>query len=133
MERPVFNTVFQDQFRKIYLRIGGEPGLEALLQEFYARMAKDILIGFFFDGKNVSEIASKQKTFLMKAMGATNTYTGKAPAQAHEKLAPILKGHFDRRLQILEDVLKEKGLAEADVKAWVAFENAFRDGIQAKA
>jgi hemoglobin len=131
MERPVFNTAFQDQFRKIFLKIGAEPGLEALLQEFYARMANDVLIGFFFTGKNVPAIASKQKEFLMKAMGVAPSYEGKAPAQAHTKLAPILKGHFDRRLQILEDLLKEKGLPEADWKAWIAFENAFRNGIQA--
>jgi truncated hemoglobin YjbI len=108
---------------------GGEAGLARILEDFYARMSQDILIGFFFDGKDLKKIAATQKEFLLRAMGARATYTGKPPARAHEALPPILAGHFDRRLVLLEQTLRDHGLDAEDIRTWIAFENAFRDGI----
>ena len=110
----------------LYLHIGGEPALEAILKDFYSRMAKDVLIGFFFTGKDTDVIALRQKEFLMRAMGAVPSYSGKSPAQAHTELAPILSGHFDRRIVILRETLQDHGVAAEDIRIWVGFENAFR-------
>lgn len=118
-----------DELKALYQRIGGEPALEAILQDFYARMAKDVMIGFFFEGKDLASIAQKQKEFLMRAFGAATSYSGKAPFEAHRALAPILAGHFTRRLRILEETLKDHGLSAEDIRTWVEFENAFRRGI----
>jgi hemoglobin len=122
LTRPALQALFQ--------RIGGEAGLAAILQDFYRRMSTDILIGYFFDGKDVAAIAEMQKRFLMRGWGAAPSYTGKPPAQAHAQLPPILKGHFDRRLRLLEAVLRDHGVEEEDVRLWVAFESAFREGIE---
>jgi truncated hemoglobin YjbI len=92
-------------------------------------MSKDILIGFFFTGKDTDAIADKQAEFLLRGMGITPSYTGKAPAQAHEELPPILAGHFDRRLTILEQTLRDHGVPQTDIQTWLGFENAFREGI----
>ena len=95
-------------------------------------MAKDVLIGFFFDGRDVDAIAEKQKEFLMRAFGASSSYSGKPPAQAHTALPPILSGHFDRRLKLLETTLLAHGLSRVDIDLWIGFENAFREGIEKK-
>lgn len=113
----------------LYERAGREPGVAAILHDFYQRMAQDILIGFFFAGKDIHAIAEKQKEFLLRAVGATGSYDGKPPAQAHGELPPILNGHFDRRLKILEETLQAHGLSDEDIRNWVGFENAFREGI----
>ncbi len=122
------------ELKALFARLGGEEHgaekLEQILIDFYQRMSQDLLIGFFFEGKDLNDIALKQKSFLMRAMGATPSYSGKAPAQAHEELAPILRGHFDRRLRILETVLKDHGVSDEDIRIWITFENAFREGIQ---
>ena len=106
-----------------------EERLGEILRDFYRRMSHDILIGYFFDGRDVDAIAAKQKEFLLRAMGATPSYSGNPPAQAHGKLPPILRGHFDRRLQILEATLRDHGLSAEDIRTWLTFENAFRDGV----
>ena len=112
------------------MRLGGKPDrVHAILLDFYAAMSRDVLIGFFFDGKDLSVIAAKQAAFLLRAMGATESYAGKAPAQAHTQLPPILTGHLDRRLRILEQTLSQHGLTAADIATWVAFEEAFRDAV----
>lgn len=117
------------ELHALYERIGGEPALTKILRDFYHRMAEDLMIGFFFDGKDLEHIADQQKAFLMRAMGAAPSYSGKAPAQAHTEMAPILTGHFDRRLRLLEEVLRAHGVAAEDIRTWVAFENAFRDAV----
>jgi hemoglobin len=127
--RDIPLNLHKPELKLLWQHIGSEARLEEILKDFYARMKTDVLIGFFFDGKDTDEIARMQMKFLLRAMGVTQTYTGKAPAQAHTKLAPILRGHFDRRLQILEQTLKDHGLTAEDVRTWITFENAFRDGI----
>ena len=117
------------ELKRVFEHAGGENGVRAILKDFYARMSRDLLIGYFFDGHDTDAIADKQAEFLLRAMGARATYSGKAPAQAHEKLPKILRGHFDRRLRILEETLRGHGLEEEYVRTWVAFENAFRDAI----
>lgn len=110
-------------------RVGGEARLRLILEEFYSELAKDVLVGFFFDGKDVTQIAHKQEEFLLRAMGARPSYTGLPPARAHDKLAPILAGHFDRRIEILKQVLARFGLSPADQAAWIKFEMSFRKPI----
>ncbi|MBI2605799.1 MAG: group 1 truncated hemoglobin [Deltaproteobacteria bacterium] len=115
--------------RALFSSIGGEKGLEEILIDFYSRMADDALVGFFFDRRDTRAIAMKQKEFLLRAMGAAKTHSGRTPARAHEKLPPILTGHFDRRLRLLEQTLRDHGLGEPEIRTWVAFENAFRSAI----
>jgi len=114
---------------RLYLNLGSEAGLTRILRDFYRRMASDTMIGFFFAGHDTDRIADQQRAFLMRAMGATSSYTGIAPAQAHAKLPPILAGHFDRRLRILEETLRAHGVSDEDIRTWVSFESAFRDQI----
>lgn len=118
-----------EALKAIYSRAGGEAGVRKILRDFYHRMSEDAMIGFFFTGKNTDEIADRQLHFLMRAMGAAPTYSGKAPAFAHLELPPILPGHFDRRLRILEETLWDHGLNVQDIRTWVEFENAFRGSI----
>lgn len=116
------------ELRGLYSRLG-EPKIRAILLEFYERMSADVMIGFFFAGKDLKQIADKQAEFLLRAMGARPSYSGKPPALAHTELPPILSGHFDRRLRILEEVLAAHGVAAEDIRTWIGFENAFRDAV----
>ena len=117
------------ELKKLYQEIGGEERLRLILRDFYRRMATDILVGYFFMGKNPDEVAEKQMEFLLKAMGQTDTYSGKSPARAHQQLAPILAGHFDRRLKLLEETLRDHGLQESSIRVWVGFESSFREAM----
>ena len=92
-------------------------------------MLADTLVGFFFYGKDLDLIAERQLSFLLRAMGARDSYAGKPPAHAHDALSPILTGHFDRRLRILEETLYIHGVESRHVATWVAFEESFRQAI----
>jgi len=123
-------TVTKPALKAIYAKIGGEEGLRRIVLDFYDKMAQDVLIGFFFTGRDLGHIAEMQSQFLMKAMGAIERYSGRLPAQAHDHLPPILKGHFDRRLLLLRQTLQDHGLSESDIEVWIEFENAFRSVVE---
>ena len=122
--------VNKPELRALHARIG-DSKVGEILQDFYRRMAGDILIGFFFEGRDLTAIAAKQQAFLLKAMGGQAAYQGKPPARSHDELAPILAGHFDRRLRILETTLRDHGLSPTEIETWIALENAFRDSVTA--
>lgn len=114
------------RLKKVFEEIGGESQVKVILRDFYSRMAGDILIGYFFTGKDITAIADRQAHFLLFAVGLKPSYEGNLPPSAHLSLPPILKGHFDRRLLLLKETLKEHGLTDKDIRTWVSFENAFR-------
>lgn len=107
----------------------GSDRIRHIVSAFYALMKDDLLVGFFFDGKDLGAIADAQTAFLLRAMGLSPSYSGKPPAHAHHDLAPILSGHFDRRLKLLDEILTKDGLTPAQRRTWIGFENAFRDSV----
>jgi truncated hemoglobin YjbI len=129
---PDPKSLFQNLTRHFGDEEKAREAVVKILRDFYLRMSKDLLIGFFFAGKKIEAIADKQAEFLLRAMGARASYSGKAPADAHTELPPILSGHFDRRLRILEETLTAHDVPKPEVESWVAFEEAFRDRIVKK-
>jgi truncated hemoglobin YjbI len=119
------------ELQALFAAIGSEARLREILRAFYARMSKDTMLGFFFAGRDLVRIAENQGDFLLRALGERPSYSGKAPADAHTELPPILRGHFDRRLVLLRETLTAAGLPAAQIDTWVRFEDAFRDAIVA--
>jgi truncated hemoglobin YjbI len=121
--------VKKGNLKNLFKRIGSEQQLKIILDDFYIRMSQDILIGFYFHKKNIQKIVTQQQQFLMRAMGVIDSYQGKSPAHAHLHLPPILNGHFDRRLKLLEETLRDHGIDEENIQLWIKFENIFRNKI----
>lgn len=126
------NPSIRTALEALYRELGSDERVFALMLGFYEALARDTMVGFFFSGKDLAEISRRQAEFLLRAMGARPSYSGKPPAQAHDRIAPILPGHFDRRARILEAFLKSQGVSEPGVRAWVEFEEAFRDAVVMK-
>lgn len=108
---------------------GGPETIESILREFYRRLSIDRLVGFFFAGRNTHTIAAKQAEFLLHSAGLCPQYTGRSPKDAHKGLPPILPGHFDRRILILSEVLKEEKLKPEHIETWIEFERRFRKQV----
>lgn len=126
-------TMIKPALETLYAELGSEERVFELMRGFYETMSRDTMIGFFFHDKDLLSLSRKQAEFLLRAMGARASYSGLPPGQAHDRLAPILTGHFDRRTRILETFLRDQGVSNAGTQAWLAFEEAFRPVIVAKA
>jgi hemoglobin len=105
-------------------RIGREP-LRAVIDDFYRRIFADVMIGFLFAGKDRATLAAREYEFTARLLGDDLAYTGRTIPDAHKR-SPILGGHFERRLQILRDTLRDHGV-DADVqRAWIDHTLALR-------
>lgn len=106
--------------------------LNSILVNFYDRMSKDTMIGYFFSGKDLEHIAHQQGQFLLNAAGMIPKFNGKGPHSAHTNLPPIWEGHFDRRLVILRETLKAEQIPSHMIELWISFESSFRDIVVVK-
>jgi truncated hemoglobin YjbI len=125
--------ISRERIRDLIRSLGGEEAFRVLMRKFYRAMTADLMIGFFFAGRDPDTIADKQSRFVLHSAGMIDSPPDHGPATAHRNLAPILKGHFDRRIRILEEVLHEAGISEPDIRTWVGFEESFRKVVESKA
>ena len=130
MERKAAVTR-QSGVRGLVERIG-EERVRAILRRFYRRLREDALVGFFFAGRDLDDIADGQLAFLQRATGAAPHRPPRHPREAHRDLPPILRGHFDRRLLVLREVLEAEGVQAEDVEVWLRLEQSLRALIQSR-
>ena len=104
-------------------RMGGEEVLRGLVEQFIHRASRDTIIGFFFAGKDLDLIALREYQLAAERLGGPVVYQGRPLDAVHRPLG-INKGHLRRRLVILESVLREHGVDEAIIEAWLSEERA---------
>jgi hemoglobin len=114
----------------LFEKIGPER-LRAVVVEFYDRVFADVMIGFMFTGKDKQRLIDKEFELAARMLGAAHIeYTGKTMREAHARHA-ILGGQFDRRLQILKNVLADHAVDPDVQAAWIDHTNAMRSQITA--
>ncbi len=106
-------------------RIGGEPALRALIDDFVDRCFADVMIGFLFARADRARVKRFEYEHAAEHLGAGATYGGRPLAAAHGKHR-IMGGQFDRRRTILREVLDAHGVP-ADVRdRWLDRQDALR-------
>lgn len=95
-----------------------EQELDEIVAAFVHRMAADLIIGFFFEGKDLARIIAHEQELLRSHLGRGEAYTGRALDRVHQPLG-INKGHFRRRHAILQNLCRERGVDEAIVARWI--------------
>ena len=111
-----------------YEAIGGEPRVRAVLTRLYERLLVDPMVGFLFEGKDLNRIVDQQVAFTCAFLGGPHKYSGKPLPDAHAQL-PLLKGHFDRRHRVLEEVLVEQGVPPAVTRFWLDTDEGLRSSV----
>lgn len=96
----------------------GEARLRSIVDTFVDRMARDMMIGFFFRGVDLDRLKELEYQFAGRHLGAPAPYEGR-PLQAAHARHPILGGQFDRRLKILSDVIDAHGVPERVRDEWL--------------
>lgn len=115
-----------------FQRIGGEPVLRAIIDDFVGRVFDDVMIGFIFQGKSRARLREMEYRHAAQHLGGPVAYTGRSMRQVHGPL-PILGGHFRRRRQILINVLDERGVPEDIRDRWIAYQDSLKDQILGRA
>ena len=109
-------------------RIGGDA-LRELIRDFYDRVFGDVMIGFLFQGKDKQRLIQLEWEFAARMLGAKDvTYTGRPMRVAHAQ-SPIFGGHFERRLQILRETMRDHGVDAEIQRVWIEHAQALRSQI----
>ena len=111
----------------LFLRIG-EAKLRAVVTDFYGRVFPDVMIGFMFQGKDRARLIDKEYELAAALLGADVKYTGKPMRAAHAQ-TPIFGGHFERRLQLLRETLRDHGVDPEVQRAWIDHTLSLRSQI----
>lgn len=115
----------------LFDQIGAEP-LRAVITDFYDRVFADVMIGYMFEGKDRQRLIDKEWELTARFLGGEARYTGQPIREIHAPLK-IFGGHFDRRLQILKNTLRDHQVDPAIAEAWIDHQLALRDQVVAGA
>ena len=106
----------------------GEAKLRAVITDFYSRVFGDVIIGFLFEGKSRQHLIDREYEFTASFLGGDVKYTGRPMRTAHAA-SPIFGGHFERRLQILRETLRDNAVDPEVQQAWIDHTLALRAQI----
>lgn len=134
------NHSLRERLQKLIAHLSSSPleafsKLDQMCFDFYALMSRDLLIGYFFTGRDLRAIAHRQARFLWQSAGMKLLIEHeleprlRSPTQAHAELPPVYSGHFDRRILLLRQFLKKSTLPANLAESWIDFELAFRNQV----
>ena len=98
----------------LYESLGGDAGMRAAVDVFYARVTGDETLAPFFVGIDLDRLRAHQRSFLSAALGGPELFTGRPLEHAHAGLG-ITEDHFDRLVDHLASTLGDLGVAPAAV------------------
>ena len=78
----------------LYERLGGEPAVEAVVEELYRRILADPELAPFFSRVNMRSQMSRMRAFVTMVTGGQADYRGRDMQTAHRRHA-IEDRHFD--------------------------------------
>ncbi|HEY1550221.1 MAG TPA: group 1 truncated hemoglobin [Kofleriaceae bacterium] len=107
----------------------GADKLRAVLADFYDRVFADVMIGFLFVGKDKARLIQLEWELASRMLGASDVaYTGRPMRVAHAQ-SPIFGGHFERRLQILRETMRDHDIDAEVQREWLEHSQALRSQI----
>ena len=117
-----------DDSDALYDRLGGQEGVEAVVETFYDRMLGDDRVNGFFEGMAMADLRAHQTAFLAAVTGGPNEYDGREMRAAHAGL-DLDDDDFDAVADHLDAALDEHGVSEADRDAVVREVEALRPAV----
>lgn len=109
----------------LYDRLGGEPALRAIIDDFVDRMFDDLMIGFLFRDVDRRRIKELEFQHAAEHLGGPVTYRGRPLDAAHRKHR-ILGGHFARRKELLRQALVRHGAPDDVIAHFLAHTESLR-------
>jgi hemoglobin len=91
-----------------YDRVGGQPAIHEVVEQFYARVLADDELAPYFTGSDVDAIKRHQVLLLSQVLGGPAEYDGRELGEAHRGLG-ITSEHYDKVVGYLVAVLTELG------------------------
>ena len=101
--------------QSLFDRLGGQEGLEAVVDALLVNIGADSRIKHYFNNLNQVRFKANNVAFLCEKTGGPCSYTGAEIKRVHKSLQ-ITSEDFDAMMEDIGKTLDEKGVAEADKK-----------------
>ncbi len=112
----------------LFEQVGGWPTLQQVHKIFYDKVYAHPWLGKFFAGHDQQVIEDRQTSFMADKMGSPESYPGKEIRLVHETMY-ITPELFDIREGLLDEALRESGVADELRERWLRIDGAFRNKI----
>lgn len=100
----------------IYDALGGEPGLQGVIDDLATRLAADPLLGPLFDGIDHEVLQRHRVSYLAAVLGGPEQYLGQSMRDAHRPFR-LTDEHMDRFLQLAAESLEAAEVAPEPARA----------------
>ena len=106
----------------------GKNKITAVISDFYQRAFRDPIIGHFFFGKEHAPLLQGQLAFSLALLGGKDNYRGRDIGNLHQGMQ-IRNAHFNRRQQVLKEVLADHHVDRTVADSWLQIEERLRATI----
>ncbi|NOQ36889.1 MAG: hypothetical protein GQ569_13530 [Methylococcaceae bacterium] len=123
---------FELQNIPLFDRVGGDKGMELVVDIFYRKVLKDDFVAPFFDDVDMDAQRQKQKAFLSMAFGGPYQYGSTDLRKTHQRLVDKMKmndKHFEHILKILTETLRELDIPEKPIEEMLATLESTREDV----
>ena len=100
----------------IFAAIGGQPAVDAAVDDFYARLLADPTLAGYFADIDLATLKRHQRAFIAAAIGGPEIYAGRDMAAAHRGL-DITNADFDAVVAHLVATLDGLGVPQPTIAA----------------
>lgn len=100
----------------LYEKIGGQPVVAQIVDDFYKRVLADDTVNHFFAHTDMEKQRHHQTAFVSHALGGANQYSGRSMEQAHAGLN-LQPEHFEAIAKYLGESLDEYGLTQEEINS----------------
>ena len=97
-----FSVAALAQEKSLYDRLGGEPAISAVVDEFAKNVLGDTRINKKFAHSDANRLVTNLKTFVCSATGGPQKYEGESMKEAHHHMG-VTEGEFNA---LVEDLVK---------------------------
>ena len=127
-DKSVERRKFPDPDPEMWQALDNGKLMLAILTSFYTHVFEDELLSPYFKGVTRQRLIEKVYNFHYQMFTGEKVYFGERPRNAHHWMV-ISDELFDYRESIMEEALREHGLAEHLIKRWIEYEQMYRDDI----
>lgn len=103
----------------LYEKIGGQPTVEKVVDDFHKRIMADSSVSSFFAKTDMNKQRANQIGFFSLILGGPKDYKGRSMDQTHTGMG-LQQAHFDAIAKHLTDAMTASGVSGDDAKAAMA-------------
>ena len=103
----------------LYEKIGGQPTIEKVVDDFHNRIMSDSTVSGFFANTDMKKQRDHQIGFFSLILGGPKDYKGRSMDKTHTGMG-LQQPHFDAISKHLSEAMTSSGVSAVDAKAAMA-------------